>query len=366
MNEYDYLAKASKEMEEAQFSEVISLCDKALKINSKLPDAYSFRGNAKYELEQYDSALMDFSNLIELEPEKAIHYYDRSWTYANLDSYEDAILDMDKAIELEPDTAEFYIDKGKFEYDAQRYKEAIRDFTKGIKLKQSFLGYVYRGNAYFSLDVYDLALSDYNQAIELDSAAHYAYFRRGVLKRKMEKLEDAFEDLKKALELCPRNASILLEIGLIKIELNQKDAMDYYDMAIKACPRSENYIAKFNARQRIYEKKYAIKTLSTGKFLEDNKTPYFIYDTKQAKEDIKDLDKIITLTPDDFIAHEKRAERYTYLGKYKKAILDYDFLISFDPENSEYYSKRAFCYEKIWLHKEAISDCKKSVELNNW
>ena len=42
MNEFDYLAKAKKNMEKEKYHEVISFCDKALKINNNLPEAYSF------------------------------------------------------------------------------------------------------------------------------------------------------------------------------------------------------------------------------------------------------------------------------------------------------------------------------------
>ena len=60
MNEYDYLAKAKKNMEKEKYHEVISLCNKALKINSDLPKAYSFRGTARYELGEYKTAADDF------------------------------------------------------------------------------------------------------------------------------------------------------------------------------------------------------------------------------------------------------------------------------------------------------------------
>ena len=51
MNEFDYLAKAKDKMCDEKYNEVISLCTKALNINSELPYAYNFRGNAKCELE---------------------------------------------------------------------------------------------------------------------------------------------------------------------------------------------------------------------------------------------------------------------------------------------------------------------------
>ena len=98
MNEFDYLAEAKTNMEIADYSAVISLCDKALKINKNLPEAYSFRGNAKYELEEYDEAVDDFSAAIDKEPEVSEHYYDRSWAYHYMDKDDEAILDINKSI----------------------------------------------------------------------------------------------------------------------------------------------------------------------------------------------------------------------------------------------------------------------------
>ena len=61
MNEFDYLAKAKKNMEKEKYHEVISFCDKALKINNNLPEAYSFKGNALYYLGEYNDAAESFS-----------------------------------------------------------------------------------------------------------------------------------------------------------------------------------------------------------------------------------------------------------------------------------------------------------------
>ena len=92
MNEFDYLAKAKDKMNNENFIEAKSLCEKALKINSELPDAYNLRGNANYQLGYYKESIEDFSKAIEREPNNADYYYDRSWSYCNMDKYEDSIV----------------------------------------------------------------------------------------------------------------------------------------------------------------------------------------------------------------------------------------------------------------------------------
>ena len=365
MNEYDYLAKAKKNMEKEKYHEVISFCDKALKINDDLPEAYSFRGNAKYELGEYNNAAEDFSLAIEKDPNEAEHYFDRSWAYHYMDKDEDAFVDINKAIEIKPKTSLYYFDKGRFEYWAERYKEAVISFTKGIELKPTENKYLFRGNCYLELEEFDLALSDFNSAIEIDSEFARAYYRRGILYKRLEQLEKAENDFKKAIELCPKYDDAMIELGFVRIQLGKKDAMKYFNKAIKAYSCSDNYYWKVRARQKVLAREDSLAKLSTGNFVEDNCDKNKIFNEKQAKDDIKDLNKAIALNPDDITLYKMRVERYRYLKDYQNAINDYDSIIEADFEDYFSYTMRAFCNERVGLYNEALEDCKKSVELNN-
>ncbi len=365
MNEYDYLAKAKKNMDKEKYHEVISLCDKALKINKDLPEAYSFRGNAKYELGEYGNAAEDFSLAIEKDPNEAEYYFDRSWAYHYMDKDGDAFVDINKAIEIEPKTSLYYFDKGRFEYWAERYKEAIVSFTKGIELKPTENKYLFRGNCYMELEEFDFALSDFNSAIEIDSEFARAYYRRGLLYKRLEQLEKAENDFKKAIELCPKYDDAMIELGLVKIQLGKKDVMKYFNKAIKAYSCSDNYYWKVRARQKILARENALTKLSAGVFVQDNCDKNKIFNEKQAKDDIKDLDKAIALNPDDITLYEMRVERYRYLKDYQNAIEDYDTIIKTNPEEYFNYTMRAFCNERVGQYDKALEDCKKSVELND-
>lgn len=365
MNEFDYLAKAKKNMDKGQYQDAITFCDKALKINNNLTEAYSFRGNAKYELGKYDSAIEDFSIAIEKEPNDAEHYYDRSWAYYYVDNFEDSIIDINKALKIEPTNSLYYLDKGRFEYWAGRYKEAIIDLTKGIELKPSESKYIFRANSYMELEEYKFALADFNAAIEIDPEFARAYYRRGILYKKMELLEKAKEDFKKAFELSTQYDDAMIQLGFIKIQLGEKDAMKYFNKAIKTYPSAENYYWRIKARQNILNRKDTLTKLSTGKFVKDDCDENKIFNEDQARNDIKDLNKAIALTPDDTLLYEMRAERFKYLKKYKNAIKDYNFLIKNFPEKHLNYTMRAYCFEHIEKYQDALNDCEKSVELNN-
>ena len=363
MNEFDYLAKAKSKMENENYFEVISLCDKALNINSELPEAYHFRGNARFVLGEYDSAASDFSQAIKMDPNDAEHYYDRSWAYKNMDKLEDAIVDMNKALEIEPKTSLFYYDKARLEYEMGRYKEAAADYTKGIELKPTENKYIGRGNCYLKLEEYDLALADYNSAIEIAEECFSAYYRRGILYSRTDQFDKAIKDFEKTLEFCPYHDDAMAELGYAKIQIGKKDVMKYFNKAIELNPCVDNYCFRIYARADILKRQENLEKLSAGEFVADDNEDK-IYNAKQARADIRDLNKAIIFAPDDTNLYKMRAKRYQYLEKYNKAIKDYTFLIESNPEDYINYTMRAFCNERAGFYEDAINDCLKSVELN--
>ena len=343
MNEYDYLAKAKTKMEKENYHEVISLCDKALEINENLPEAYDYRGNAKYEIGEYNGALADFDELIKIDPNDAEHYYDRSWAYCNMEKYDDAIIDISKALEIDPRNSLYYYDKGRFEYWAERYKDAVIDLTKGIDLRPTESKYIYRGNCYMELEEYDQALSDFNKALEIEPESASARVRRGILYKSLERLEDAENDFKKILELYPDSDRAMTELGKTGIELGRKDSMKYFDEAIKVNPCAENYYNRVVARAEILKRQNDLENLAAGKFIENEKSSCIIFNNEQAKNDIKDLDKAIALSPEDTDYFRLRAQRYNYLNQYENALKDCETLIEMEPENKEWHLTRAYC-----------------------
>lgn len=355
MNEYDYLAKARNNMEKENYHEVISLCNEALKINKDLPEAYDFRGNAKYELGEYDDALTDFDELIKREPNDDEHYYDRSWAYCNMQKYADAIVDINKALEISKCSL-YYYDKGRFEYWGDRYKEAVNDLTKGIEMTPTENKYIFRGNSYMELEEYDKALSDFNTAIEIEPESHRAYYRRGVLYKRLELLEKAEKDFKKAIELCPNDDDAMIKLGYLRIELGKKDGMKYFNKALKVNPCADNYYYKVYARADILKRQNDIENMMSGKAVNDEKSVLIIFNEEQAKEDLKDLNKALALEPDDITCLRLRITRYNYLGQYDKALEDCETLTELDPNNERWYLSRAYSKHNTGDYTGAIED----------
>ena len=131
-------------------------------------------GNAYYMKKQFDNAISDYSNAIDMNPKLAVAYQNRGSAYYIKGDYDKAISDYDKAIELNPKNA---------------------------------LTYSSRGNAYFMLNQLNSAISDYNKAIEFDP--------------EMGKTNDAQEI--ECRRIAPTGSSLKRKICLTKLQWRVKE-----------------------------------------------------------------------------------------------------------------------------------------------
>jgi tetratricopeptide (TPR) repeat protein len=85
------------------------------------------------------------------------------------------------------------------------YDMALKDFEEALELISNFPeAYINRGNAYFYTGQVERAIADYNRAIKgRSSKRHTAYFNRGLANESRKKLDAAFADFVRANELKP-------------------------------------------------------------------------------------------------------------------------------------------------------------------
>ena len=194
-----------------------------------------------------------------------------------------------------------------------------------------------------ALEEYDLALADFNSSMEIDPEFARAYYRRGILYKKMELLENAAKDFKKAIELDPKYDDAMTELGFIHIQMGKKDAMKYFNKAIKINPCAENYFSRVAARAEILKRQNAIENFASGKVVKDDCYADCTFNEKQAKDDIKDLDKAIAFEPEDAYYYRLRVSRYNYLKQYENALADSEKLLELEPDDKKLNLEIAYC-----------------------
>lgn len=202
--------------------------------NDSTKYAYRARANAYVQISEYDSAILDYTHFLNLDSTRADIYKARAFCNKTLGNYNSAIQDYDLVIRRHPydiesaglmsvckylngdtigaynllnqtytkfhDLSEtgFYL-LGTINLLKKQYESAIEDFNEVIFINPSNVdALIYRGLAYYSLEQYKKSKSDMTAALKINKIEITALYTRGLVNIKLNKPDDAYEDLKKA------------------------------------------------------------------------------------------------------------------------------------------------------------------------
>ena len=139
---------AKEKFTSGSFEASIKILDEIIELN---PDkesillAYFYRATVNSELGENDNAIIDFSKMIEINPE-AQNYRNRAQGYTKIKDYKLAIHDYDKAIKNDPDQSEYYYFRGLCKSVLKDHKSARQDYVMAEEL-----GYEYKDKEGFPL-----------------------------------------------------------------------------------------------------------------------------------------------------------------------------------------------------------------------
>ena len=202
---------------------------------------------------------------------------------------------------------------GVHEYGSGNYDQALAYLTSALAAipeggecsTDPSETYFVRGNVHLYRSDYDLALVDYDKAIELDPEYATAYNNRGIAYRHLGEYEKALADYGKAIELDPEYAYAYNNRGNTYGDLGEHEkALADYSKAIELDPE---FARAYNNRGNTYE------------------------DLGEYEQAIADYSKAIELDPGGAAAYNNRGNAYRHLGEYEKAIADYGKAIELDP-----------------------------------
>ncbi|MFC2093673.1 trypsin-like peptidase domain-containing protein [Bacteroidota bacterium] len=155
-----------------EYSQVEDVCSELLEINKFYPEAYYYRGYARYKSIEYKSSLEDYNKLMEICPEKNWLYYDTTTTKGKvLNTYSNLITGYTNDLKQNKSDRELYLKRGIVYFLMQNYIAASRDFSEQLKLNASdYEAYYYRGVSYLHLKYKKDGINDLHKALELLSA----------------------------------------------------------------------------------------------------------------------------------------------------------------------------------------------------
>jgi tetratricopeptide (TPR) repeat protein len=187
----------------------------AIKLDPKVAEYLAWRGRANSVKGDYDSGLRDCNEAIRIDPNIAMAYYSRGNAYQNKKDYDSAIRDYNQAIRIDPNYAMAYNNRGNAYQNKKDYDSAIRDYSQAIRIDPNYSSAYYnRGNAYQNKKDYDSAIRDYSQAIRIDPNYAMAYNNRGIAYQNKKDYDSAIRDYSQAIRIDPNHASAYNNRGI--------------------------------------------------------------------------------------------------------------------------------------------------------
>jgi tetratricopeptide (TPR) repeat protein len=206
-SKYAGFARAFGYYQDQEYDSAIDEYTQVIESKINLVEAYSCRGNVYTALGDFDHAIDDHTEGIRLNPQFYGEYVNRGYSYLQIGELDKALADFNQAIQLGSDQWAVYFLRGQVYFAKENYSRAGADFNQAINLNsKSAMSYLGRGTVYWFEGDIDKAVSDLTEAIRLEPDFLDAYLCRGyIYEMAKEEYDKAIADYNEALRIDPDN-----------------------------------------------------------------------------------------------------------------------------------------------------------------
>jgi tetratricopeptide (TPR) repeat protein len=188
----------------------IEACTRAIvsdKYSSEdLSALFFYRGKNNKDKREYDRAIADYGQAIKFNPNSVGAHINRANLFNRNKSYDRAIADIDYVLSI---------------------PSGLGNYAKGR-------AYDFRGDSYYGLGNFDLAIQDYTQSIRFDPTTDATFNSRCMARTIVGQLQLALADCNHALRLKPNDPNTLDSRGTTYLKMGQLDnAIRDYDSVLR-------------------------------------------------------------------------------------------------------------------------------------
>lgn len=241
--------------------------------------------------------------------------------------------------------------------------EAIDSCTKALReqhnAEEGSLFLLHRGMGYAGDSHPELALKDFDQAIELNPGLAEAYLERGMLLLHAGDYERATAEFQQAKEH---------KAGLQAAETMLQRIQTGAELRDRNFTQAEQATQQGNYKEaaRLYTELLEKDGLAGARYplfvtLYNRGNAYFAQ--HQVQEAIQDYSAAIELSPEHVSSYYNRAGAYATLGRFDLGVRDYNKVIELDPNNAAAYYNRGAAKAGLRYYQGAIRDYQRALEL---
>lgn len=274
-----------------RYREAMACLDRALRINSSIPELWINKGNALFSLNKFTEAMSSYDKAIEINPRHPDAWNGKGMVLSRLNNPEGAIQCYDRALKINPRFPFAWHNMAFILASLKRYKEALHCCETALQINPGYFeAWGTKGGILASLNSFEEALKCYNMALKINSSKPKEWNDKANVLSLLNRLNEALYCHDRAIGINP-------------------------DLALA-------WSSKGNTLMRL----------------------------KRFEDAIKCCDKALSIDKGLAEAWNNKGGALAILGKYEDALLCCEKAIEINPENPIFLEGKKYCLGKIREH----------------
>ena len=267
------------------------------------------RATGYFEKGQYQEAIIEYKNVAQLDPKDAGAHYHLALTYlrlGGLTNLQQAFVELSRTVELDKTNHDANLKLGELYLLGNEPKKAREqaDIVL-VSAPQSSEGLILRGRSLINEKHYKEGMEELKKAIDLDPKNMHTYIELARAYIFSKDPESAEAVLKQALAIEPRSVEILMTLGDLRVTTGKPEQAEaIYKQALDIAPQNEEIYLKLAS---FYQR--------SGKWPEVEAT----------------LQKLASVKPQDETPHIYLGDFFTWIGQKDKGLSSYQRAMEVNP-----------------------------------
>ncbi|MBX3419523.1 MAG: tetratricopeptide repeat protein [Pirellulaceae bacterium] len=363
-----YEIRGQIRFQENDYQSAIDDFSRAIEI-AKFPEqkagGFYLRGTTHYEIGQLDLARSDFETASQLRPGHAGNWIWLAAVDARREQWSSAIHSLQRAINCRPSNAKQYLTLGR-----PVATSAVENLTRQIQRENDDINLVRdRGLAYQFLGKTGEALADFNKVLETVEDDLETRVRRGQLFQKSGKHIEAVKDFTYVIRRDKIHHTVRYYRALSLFALGQESpAMSDVLKALKLSPRESRYhVLRGEMVQREGRVKRAIRCYDRAiAFDPGDPAPrrlkgLALMDLNAAEAALSELNRAVEMAPENADGYVARGQFYLRAKQFDQAKLEFDRGIACNPQHLRSYLGKSAVLINQGLYHETVLWLTKSL-----